>query len=40
MSVNIPVGQLGINSSLDVQFLLGVLNPGSFKFYVNIEALP
>jgi hypothetical protein len=31
---------LANGSSLNVQFLLGVVQPGKFRFYVNIEALP
>src|ERR1700752_5407868 len=27
-------------SSIDVQFLLGIQQTGSFKFYLNVEALP
>jgi hypothetical protein len=27
-------------SSLDVRFLLGIQQTGSFKFFVNVEALP
>jgi len=31
---------LSPGASINVQFLLGVQVPGSFKFYLNIEALP
>jgi len=31
---------LANGSSLDVRFLLGIQQTGSFKFYINIEALP
>jgi hypothetical protein len=31
---------LGNGASLDVRFLLGIQQTGSFKFYVNVEALP
>jgi len=31
---------LANGASLDVRFLLGIQQTGSFKFYVNVEALP
>jgi len=31
---------LANGASINVQFLLGVQQPGSFKFFVNVEALP
>src|SRR5687767_6458623 len=31
---------LANGSSLDVRFLLGIQQTGSFKFYINVEALP
>jgi autotransporter-associated beta strand protein len=31
---------LANGASINVQFLLGVQQPGTFKFYVNVEALP
>jgi hypothetical protein len=31
---------LANGASLDVRFLLGIQQTGSFKFYFNIEALP
>jgi hypothetical protein len=27
-------------ASLDVRFLLGIQQTGSFRFYINVEALP
>ncbi|HYO99382.1 MAG TPA: Calx-beta domain-containing protein [Pyrinomonadaceae bacterium] len=35
-----PGGQLAPGASIDVQFLLGVEQQGSFRFLVNVEALP
>jgi hypothetical protein len=31
---------LANGASIDVRFLLGIQQTGSFKFYFNIEALP
>jgi hypothetical protein len=31
---------LAPGQSINLQFLLGVQNPGSFKFFFNVEALP
>jgi hypothetical protein len=31
---------LASGASINLQFVLGVQQGGSFKFYVNIEALP
>jgi hypothetical protein len=31
---------LANGASINVQFLLGVQQPGTFKFFVNVEALP
>jgi hypothetical protein len=31
---------LAPGASINLQFLLGVQNQGSFKFFFNIEALP
>jgi hypothetical protein len=31
---------LANGASINLQFLLGVQAPGSFKFFINIEALP
>jgi hypothetical protein len=31
---------LAVGASINLQFLLGVQQTGSFKFYINIEALP
>jgi hypothetical protein len=39
LSVTIP-GGLANNASVDVNFTLGVVNPGSFRFYIIVEALP
>jgi hypothetical protein len=35
-----PGGSLAAGNSLDVQFLLSVQQNGSFRFFVNVEALP
>jgi hypothetical protein len=40
MSVAVPGGTLANGASIDVQFLLGIQQTGTFKFYVNVEALP
>jgi hypothetical protein len=40
MSVAIPGGTLANGASIDVQFLLGIQQTGTFKFFVNVEALP
>jgi len=42
-SLSAPVGFLTAippGGSIDVRFLLGVQLTGTFKFYVNVEALP
>lgn len=31
---------LANGASVDVRFLLGIQQTGSFKFYINVEALP
>jgi hypothetical protein len=31
---------LANGASLDLRFLLGIQQTGSFKFFVNVEALP
>ena len=31
---------LAPGQSINLQFLLGVQNPGNFKFFFNVEALP
>jgi hypothetical protein len=31
---------LAPNATIDIQFLLGVEETGSFRFFINIEALP
>lgn len=35
-----PNGSLAAGNSIDVQFLLGVQAEGTFRFFVNVEALP
>ncbi|HVG38726.1 MAG TPA: proprotein convertase P-domain-containing protein, partial [Pyrinomonadaceae bacterium] len=35
-----PGGALAPGASIDVQFLLGIQQEGSFRFFVNVEALP
>jgi subtilisin-like proprotein convertase family protein len=40
MSVAVPGGSLANGASINVQFLLGIKQTGSFKFYINVEALP
>ncbi len=40
LSVAIPGGSLASGASIEVQFQLGVQQTGSFRFYINIEALP
>ena len=39
LSVNIP-GGLANNASIDVNFALGVVQGGTFRFYIIVEALP
>ncbi|HEX8148922.1 MAG TPA: S8 family serine peptidase [Pyrinomonadaceae bacterium] len=39
LSVAVPGGSLANGASISVQFLLGIMQTGRFKFYVNIEAL-
>jgi hypothetical protein len=38
--VGLPGGALAPNASVNVQFVLGVQQAGSFRFLVNVEALP
>jgi hypothetical protein len=38
--VQLPGGALAPNASVNVQFVLGVQQAGSFRFLVNVEALP
>ena len=38
-SITLPTS-LAPGQSISVQFLLGVQQPGAFRFYVNVEALP
>jgi hypothetical protein len=40
LSVVLPGGGLAPGNSIDVQFLLGVQEQGTFSFFVNVEALP
>ena len=40
LTVTIPGGAIVNGASIDVHFLLGVQQGGSFRFFVNIEALP
>ncbi|HYG10406.1 MAG TPA: hypothetical protein VD835_10695, partial [Pyrinomonadaceae bacterium] len=40
LTVQLPVGGLPNNSSINVQFVLGVQQEGNFRFFVNVEALP
>ncbi|MDQ3804945.1 MAG: hypothetical protein M3416_14075 [Acidobacteriota bacterium] len=40
MSVAIPGGSLANGASINVRFLLGLQQVGTFKFLVNVEALP
>ncbi len=40
LTVALPGGGLAPGNSIDVQFLLGVQEQGTFKFFVNVEALP
>ncbi|HZH30825.1 MAG TPA: Calx-beta domain-containing protein [Pyrinomonadaceae bacterium] len=40
LTVVLPGGGLAPGNSIDVQFLLGVQEQGSFSFFVNVEALP
>jgi hypothetical protein len=40
LTVALPGDMLAPNNTIDVQFLLGVQQQGSFRFLVNVEALP
>ncbi|HEY0081279.1 MAG TPA: Calx-beta domain-containing protein, partial [Pyrinomonadaceae bacterium] len=40
LTVALPGGALASGNSIDVQFLLGVQQEGSFRFLINVEALP
>jgi hypothetical protein len=40
LTVVVPGGGLAPGNTIDVQFLLGVQEQGSFSFFVNVEALP
>ena len=39
LSVSLPGGGLANGDSVNVQFQLGIMQTGRFKFYVNVEAL-
>jgi hypothetical protein len=38
--VTLPGGALAPGSSINVRYLLGVAASGSFRFFINVEALP
>ncbi|HEY1404109.1 MAG TPA: lamin tail domain-containing protein, partial [Pyrinomonadaceae bacterium] len=40
LAVALPGGGLADGDSINVEFLLGVEQNGSFRFYVNVEAIP
>jgi hypothetical protein len=40
LTVQLPAGGLPNNASINVQFVLGVQQEGSFRFLINVEALP
>jgi hypothetical protein len=40
LTVQLPAGGLPNNSSINVQFVLGVQQEGSFRFLINVEAMP
>jgi uncharacterized protein len=40
LTVAIPGGQLMPGAPIDLHFLLGVQQGGSFRFFINVEALP
>lgn len=40
LSIPVPGGVLVPNAAVNVQFLLGVQRGGTFRFFVNVEALP
>ncbi|MFL6208977.1 MAG: hypothetical protein ACJ74W_09015 [Pyrinomonadaceae bacterium] len=40
ITVALPGGALAPNGSVNVQFVLGVQQPGTFRFFINTEALP
>ena len=40
LSVSVPGGVLSPNASVNLQMLLGVQRGGTFRFFVNVEALP
>jgi hypothetical protein len=39
-TVALPVGGLPNGQSIDVQFLLNVVQNGRFRFFINLEAAP
>ncbi|MDQ1522549.1 MAG: hypothetical protein QOE47_473, partial [Pyrinomonadaceae bacterium] len=40
VTVALPGGTLANGASINVRFLLGVMQDGQFRFLVNVEALP
>jgi hypothetical protein len=40
LSVQLPTGGLANGDSVDVQFLMNVIQNGKFRFFFNVEALP
>src|SRR5205085_9147699 len=40
LTVALPGGTLAPGASVNVQFVLGVQQAGSFRFLINVEALP
>ena len=40
LTVTIPGGQLMAGAAIDVHFLVGVQQLGSYRFFINVEALP
>ncbi len=40
VTVTLPGGSLAAGAAIDVHFLLGVQQGGSFRFFINVEALP
>jgi uncharacterized repeat protein (TIGR01451 family)/CSLREA domain-containing protein len=40
LSVQLPEGGLAAGESIDVQFMLGVMQAGNFRFFVTVEGTP
>jgi hypothetical protein len=40
LSVALPTGGLAPGASVDVQFLMNVVQIGRFRFFISVEALP